>query len=718
MLPSPGANSSLQGSPGISVGSNFTSPSAQLNILGWAGRYGVPRTTSLPVDEQQRIQQYSHMLSNRSIQHLSVPGSFSGTDQNIHMLSDGNAMSMMPGMNRSMPMPRPGFRGISSSAMLNSETMVSSSMIGMSRTINIKTGAGPVQGNSMLRHHDALHLVRPGQNAEHQKQIMLREMQLQMQQTQEKSQGVPPFADLSSALANQSVSPPVDTYPAHHRPHLYQVPQQHSKVLSNFNHPHLPGSTPSITGEQKACALRIARERQLQQRMLQRQQQQQNQFPASNALMSNVQTQSEPPLSFSSQNSSQIPSLSTSLPASLPPLTLSPMQPTSSQQQQKHQLRPQGLGQNPQSGVSGATNQIGKQRQRQPQLQPQQFQQTGRRHPQQCQQLESLQHAKLLKGIGRDNMLINQNIPLDPSHLNGLSATPVNQLMEKGEQPMHLIQGKGLYSGSGMNSVQQSKPAVPSQPSRQSLTKQKPYPSSTPASMKQVQKIPSHPESSNQSQVPAVPSAVGLPASSQAVYPSMIPSLSNQQLQVQPKPVLKLVNKRQATIQRSIKQNLIVGSDPMAHSQAEQAQNSTPPLGTNSGSLAVCIESVNLLPLPSSASRPNTAPSKTSESLCHSVMANFSTQMGPTRGPSIPISSMNEPLPSGSAGLGHGQLSSNLPSSAQGVEAQWQQQQQQQQQSQLQPPPQLQPVLQQNQSHQQQQLEQSPERLLPLQLQS
>jgi hypothetical protein len=126
------------------------------------GRYNVPRTSSLPVDEQQRLQQYNQMLSGRNIQQstMSVPGALSGADRGVRMLPGGNAMGVMCGMNRSMPISRPGFQGMASSSMLNSGTMHSSSMVGMPSPVNMHSGPGSGQVNSMLRPRDSLHMMR------------------------------------------------------------------------------------------------------------------------------------------------------------------------------------------------------------------------------------------------------------------------------------------------------------------------------------------------------------------------------------------------------------------------------------------------------------------------------------------------------------------------------------------------------------------------------
>ena len=290
--------------------------------------------------------------------------------------------------------------------------------------------------------------------------------ELQMQVTQGNSQVIPPFNGLSSAFSNQT-SPPVQPYAGHSQQQHQMSPQQ-SHALGSPHHPHIQGPNHATGPQHTAYAIRMAKER--QHRYMQQQQQQQQQFTASNALMPHVPPQPQLPISSSLQNSSQIQPQTSSQSVSLSPVTPpSPMTPLSSQHQQKHHLPQHGLSRNP--GASGLSNQMGKQRQRQPQQQ--QFQQSGRHHPQQRQQVQAQQQAKLLKGIGRGNMLVNQNLSIDPSHLNGISMPPGSQAPEKGEQIMHLMQGQGLYSGSGLNPVQPSKPQVPSQSSNHPQLQQK-----------------------------------------------------------------------------------------------------------------------------------------------------------------------------------------------------------------------------------------------------
>ncbi|KAJ0052445.1 hypothetical protein Pint_01548 [Pistacia integerrima] len=169
MLSTSGPNSSLQGSPGIVLGSNLSSPSGPLNPPIRDSRYNVPRT-SLPLDEQQRMQHFNQMLSGRNMQqsNLSAPGALSGAERGVRMLPSGNGMGVMCGMNRSMPMTRPGFQGMGSSPMLNSGSMLSSSMVGMPSPVNVHSGAGSGQGNPMLRPREAMHMMRASKESEGQ----------------------------------------------------------------------------------------------------------------------------------------------------------------------------------------------------------------------------------------------------------------------------------------------------------------------------------------------------------------------------------------------------------------------------------------------------------------------------------------------------------------------------------------------------------------------
>uniref|UniRef100_A0A2N9I759 Myb-like domain-containing protein n=1 Tax=Fagus sylvatica TaxID=28930 RepID=A0A2N9I759_FAGSY len=679
------ANSTLQGSSSVVLGSNLSSPSVPLTS-GRDARYNVPRT-SLPVDEQQRMQQYNQMLSGRNIQQssMSVPGALSGADRGVRILPGGNGMGMMCGMNRSMPISRPGFPGMASSPMLNSGSMLSSSMVGMPSPVNMHSGAGSGQVNSMLRPREGLHMIRPGHNPEHQRQMMVPE--LQMQVTQGNSQVIPPFNGLSSAFSNQT-SPPVQPYAGHSQQQHQMSPQQ-PHALGSPHHPHIQGPNHGTGSQQQAYAIRLAKERHLQQQR----------HSHSHNIPSSL------------QNSSQIQSQTSSQPVSLSPVTpSSPMTPLSSQHQQKHHLPQHGLSRNP--GASGLTNQMGKQRQRQPQQQ--QFQQSGRHHPQQRQQAQAQQQAKLLKGIGRGNMLVHQNLAIDPSHLNGLSMPPGSQAPEKGEQIMHLMQGQGLYPGSGLNPVQPSKPPVPSQSSNHPQLQQKVLSGPAPPSAKQLQQMPSHSDSSTQGQTPPVPSGHTLSASHQAGPSAVVASNHQLQPQPQPQPHQKQINQSQSSVQRMLQQNRQVNSELQNKSQTEIAQADQPAVTTTSqvSSSTVmpqgCVDSANMVPVVSSAIA---AQWKESEPAYDSNLPNSAAQVGSIGALPVSSSAGSESLPPISQGLGPRQLSGSLPSHGLSVGAQWQPQLPLQQSPTPQPPSQQQYQPQ----EQQQQEQQSPQHHPPQQ---
>ncbi|KAM7496219.1 hypothetical protein LguiA_020633 [Lonicera macranthoides] len=412
-----GANSSLQGSSSVVLGSNVSTQSGPLNASVRDGRYSIAKTAALSVDEQQRALQYNQMLPGRNVPQSGLPGP-------VCVLPGGNSMGIMRGgLNRSLPMTRPGFQGIASQPVMNSPSMLSSGMVAMPSPVG-----GPGQGNPLLRPRDALHMMRPSQNPENQRQMMVPELQMQ-QVSQGNNHGVTAFSGLSSSFSNQT-APPVQSYPAHHQqPHA--ISPQRSHLLNNPHHPHIQRPNNHSTNTQhQAYAVRFAKQRQQQQQRLllqqQQQQKQQQQLASSNGLMPCVQSQSQLPMS-SPQNSSHIQTQ-----ASSPPVSMSPARSPMSQPPQNHQVPHHGVGRNhPQAGGSGLPNQMGKQRQHQ------QFQPAGRHHPQQQSQCQPL--AKHVKGVARGT-------PNDSSLPNGLSVSPVNQSAEKGEQAMHLMHAQGLYS--------------------------------------------------------------------------------------------------------------------------------------------------------------------------------------------------------------------------------------------------------------------------------
>ncbi|CAA3025882.1 chromatin modification-related EAF1 B-like isoform X1 [Olea europaea subsp. europaea] len=486
MLPPSGATCAVQGSSNLVIGNNFLSPVPHSTSVR-DGRYGVARSASLSIDEQQRLQQYNQMISGRNIQQpiMSTPGTLSGTDRGVRMLPGGNGIGMVGGTTRTMPMTRPGFQGVPASSMVNSGSMVSLGMVSMPSAVNMHSGVGSGQGNSMLRPRESLHMMRPGNIQDSQRQIMVPDVQMQV--SPGNSQGLSPFGGLTSSFPNQTATSPVSSYPLQHQQSHPMSPQQ-SQVLSP-HHPHVQGANHAPSPQQQAFAIRLAKERQMQHQFLQ--EQRQRQFAASNTLMSHGKPQSQLPISSPMRNSAQIQT-QTSSPASLAPSTSASSLNSMLQHQQKHQLPSPGMVRNAQTGGSGLTNQMGKQRPRQ---QLQQFSPANRQHPQQRQQSESQQQTKHVRGVGRGN-LMHQNIQIDPSLSNGLSKNLGNQSAEKVEAT-HLMQDQGLYSGSAVNAGQSARKLTPSQSSNQSLHQPKIYSSQAPSSSKHKQQITTHSDSSH-----------------------------------------------------------------------------------------------------------------------------------------------------------------------------------------------------------------------------
>lgn len=91
------------------------------------------------------------MTTGRSIQQANVsPGAPPGSG--VRILPGSNAKGIMCGINRSMPMTRPGFQGVGSSSIVKSGSMVSPGM---------PSGVGTGPGSSMLRPpREALHMMR------------------------------------------------------------------------------------------------------------------------------------------------------------------------------------------------------------------------------------------------------------------------------------------------------------------------------------------------------------------------------------------------------------------------------------------------------------------------------------------------------------------------------------------------------------------------------
>ncbi|KAL1557478.1 chromatin modification-related protein EAF1 B-like isoform X2 [Salvia divinorum] len=459
ILPASGATAALQGASHM-TGNKISSSPGPLTSTRDA-RNGLPRSGSLPAEENQRMHLYNQMITGRNIpqSNISAPGAVPGPDRGARMVSSGNGMGMMSGANRNMPIARP-VQGIPSSSMVNSGSAVSPGL----SSGNMHTGVGAGRGSSIVRPSEALNMQRPGPSQDPQRQMMVSELQ-----TPGNSEGVSHSGGLSSSFTNPTTSLRVSSHSPHHQPPHPISPQQPQVLSPHQSHFQGPANH-APNNQQQAYAYRLAKERQ---------QQQPQQFAASNSVMSHVQSQTQ-----------------------LPVLTSVPSMNAMPQHQQKHQMPTQGVSRNAQSGGSGLNNQTGKQRARQ----PHQPSQANRQHPQQRQPLQAQQKAKV-KGVGRGTQ---QNISTDVVLQNGVSTIPGNQCLDKAEPVTNSMQSQGLSTGSAQIAVQPSRQYMASQ-SNQALPQHKMYSGQASSSLKHPQPTP-QPDNSSQSHGPsAAPPASSAP---------------------------------------------------------------------------------------------------------------------------------------------------------------------------------------------------------------
>ncbi|XP_015079191.1 chromatin modification-related protein EAF1 B-like [Solanum pennellii] len=536
VLPASGANSGVQAPTNMILGSNFPSSTSPLNA---SVRYAVPRAVSFPVDEQQRSQQYNPMLSGNMQSNKSAPGALAASDSGgARTHPSGNSMGALSGLNRGMAMARPGFQGIASSSMLSSGTTT------MPSTVNMQSGVSSNQGNSMSRPRDVLHMIRPSPNQESQKQMILPELQIKV--SQGSSQGVPPFGGSSTSFPNQTASSPVSSHPLHHQqPHLLSSQQP---LVHSPRQPHLQGASHATSPQHQAYAIRLARERHLQQRLLQQQHKQLS------------HTQPHLPIPSSLQNSPQITSQTSSPPVSLSPLTSSSSISPMPQHQLKHPFPAHGLGRSAQTGGSSLITQMSKPRPHQ--IGQQQLQNVSRHHPPQRQQSESQKQAKFLKGVGRGKSMIQQNMQIDPSLSEGLPTDQVNQSAEKGEQATQLLQGQGTLAQPAKQKVSQ-----PQHPHSKINSGQVP--------LSKKQQIPPNSDSTNQGL--ASLSVLGPPNLPHQSVPTSVSGSSNHRMlmhpqqQVQLRP--KLTPQSQAALQGVLQRKRSLNSEPSNKLQAGELKS-------------------------------------------------------------------------------------------------------------------------------------------------
>ncbi|PKA63353.1 E1A-binding protein p400 [Apostasia shenzhenica] len=448
-LPTSTGNVILQGSSTITHGNGLSLPSPSANTPPRdPQRYIVPRSTTILVDDQQRLQQYNQMYSGRNMQQsgVSVPApSPSRVDRGVRMLHGGSGMGIMCGANRSMPITRPGFQGISSSGMLNmasSTNMLSSNGVGLPNPVSVQSGVVSVPGNTVLRPRDSLQIPRPGQSTEEHRPIMIQELPMQVSQVN--APAVTTFNNMSAPFSN-AIVPPVQTFPVQHQSH------QISHMHGNPHHPHIQGTNHASTQQQ--AYIRFTKERQLQQQMMPQSQHSYSNSTPTSSMQNNSQLQLQ-------NQSSPIASLSPS----------------------PSQLKQQNTPRNPPQSGGAVSPQIMKQRQRQ---------QVEQQH-QQPRNVPQAQQPKIMKSLGRGSMLMHQNLP-DASNVGGVPAASKSQ--------MQLNQGSFFSGSTGL------KPNLPQPTSQQKLYSSRLHTQS----LKQSPAVPSH-QDNNQTSLQVTPSISLIPS--------------------------------------------------------------------------------------------------------------------------------------------------------------------------------------------------------------
>ncbi|KZV58098.1 hypothetical protein F511_37534 [Dorcoceras hygrometricum] len=532
------ASSALQGSSNMMLGNNFSSSPGPLSSVR-DGRYGAPRPASLPVDEHQRIQHYNQ-IRNGQQSNLSSSGALTGIDRGVHVPPSCSGMGMVC-ISGSTPIARPGLQGIASSSSVTTGNMMSA---------NMHPGVRSGPGNLNLRPREGSPMMRPSLSHDSQRQMMTPDLQTQV--SPGSNQVMSHFTGLSSPFTNQILPPPVSSYPLHHQ-QSHQISAQQAQVPSP-RHPHFQGPANHASNpQQQAYAIRMAKERQLQQCFLQQQQQapQQQQFAASTSSIPHVQPQSILPASSAVHNSPLVQSPANSLSVAVSPFTSPSSINAMSQQQQKLLTPTLGVIHNPQTCGSALTNQTSKQQQKQQQI----FIQTNRQHPQQRQQSQSQQQAKSVKGVGRGNM-IHQNIQIDPTISNG-----------------SLMEAQDSYTGSTVSAVPPTRQHMSSQFSIQPVPQQKKFSCRGSSSSKHLQQMICHSDSS-QGHVPPIAPGPSLPAA----HPSVMPLATASSNHPQVIPRQKFMNQSQSALQKGVQSNHQFSSEPIQKSHprgSDTYQNST-----------------------------------------------------------------------------------------------------------------------------------------------
>ncbi|KAI4326385.1 hypothetical protein MLD38_031706 [Melastoma candidum] len=639
-LSTSGAYSSLPGPCGPVHSSNLVLPSGPLNASARDGRYNVQtlqRPSASLSDDLHRGLQFGHSLPNRSIlqSNLPVSGAISGNNHGIRAFPNGKNTGVPTATNRSLPMSRPAFQGVAGSPVMNPSSMLSSCPMGMSNGGNLHIGSNSGPGTPLMRPRDTSHSARPGNNLEPQRQKMTPELQMPI--AQGNSHGIPQVNGMGSAFSSQGTSP-VSNFSALSQ-NQHQAPSHQLPAHNRHQNPQLQG-TNHLTGPQsQAYAIRLVKERQLQQRYIQHHQQQ---LASTSSLMSHPQPQLSSALQNSALHPSQSPAQSVSSALLKPSSPINPVTPTHAQ---KIPVQNPGNVRNAPGGVGGLTNQVGKQRQMQ--LQQQQLQQSGRQHPQQRPSSAAQAHAKVPKGGGRGNTMAHQNLQNESFPINGISVAPGSYAGEK-----EMMRSQGLPSSTSMHPAQRS-----NSPASHPLNRPRPQQSSSSEvphlkQFQQQQQQRSHSDSGNQVQILPVPPGQSLPQSNSSASNHLEAQLPDQ------------TNKRQFSLTQSTGPMMIpqnqVNHETLIESQVGSkgdAKSNAFTVGSSKGMSLVSGDSAGSPPILWQASEP----------LYEAGIMNATGQIGRNRNLAYSGPVRSESLPSNDHGLGQREKTDLLASNSQDV---------------------------------------------------
>ncbi|GJN22105.1 hypothetical protein PR202_gb09641 [Eleusine coracana subsp. coracana] len=518
--PTSNLSSRLPGAPGMVLGNNVPS-SSTWNTHRDSQKYGVPGLTSVQGDEQPKIQ-YNQVVSGRNFKQPggSFPGVLpTGIDRS------GRAMpgAQMAGLNRGMSAAKAGSPRISAPGGLavSSGNLVPNSGQGVPSSVNFHPGGVSGPGNSISRPRDPVQILHPGHSMEEHKQVP--DMHMQVPHGSSYTGHV---NCINPSFSNIAMSPPVQQP---QQPHLMS---QSSHIFGNSDHSQIQET--SASPQQRAYALHLPKERQTQQHMVP----QQNSDTSGASAVSCVQT--TPHIVQQNQRSAV-----NSVPCSQP----------QHQRQQAPQNSPDASS-SPNLPASAS-------------LQKQKKQQGHHQSRQNLQQRnQGSQQAKLMKSLGRGNMVTPQTPPVDNMPANAISTPSKKHMTDK-----KLMQNGQAFSPDNTASTPSTLQPI-NQPKLYTMS---------PQSLKQL------PDIGNQS---------GVQASSSQTLSDSLPSpihskstMTTQQQQIIPS---------QSDIQRKLmQQNCQMSSECRTDTHHEQVQHNqmapatSVPLSTDSGS--PLLSSVNQL---------------------------------------------------------------------------------------------------------------------------